>query len=122
MDPTEAVDVTDGGASEVRVTWEDGHVSVFRFAWLRTRCPCAQCHAYRRAGETVWPRDRAGDPLAIRPRLTVRDAQLVGAGLQPVWSDGHRTGIYGFSSLRASCPCEACAAGSRVVAAPPLPE
>ena len=123
MDPAEPLDVTvDRPASEVRVAWADGHASVFRFPVLRARCPCAECNAYRQTGQPVWPRDKLRGPLTIRPTLTVHSAEFVGAGLQFVWSDGHSTGIYGFASLRASCACEGCAAGERVLAGPPLPE
>ncbi len=31
-------------------------------------------------------------------------------GVRPYWKDGHNTGIYGLSFLRAICPCEECAA------------
>ena len=31
-------------------------------------------------------------------------------GIRPYWKDGHDTGIYGLSLLRAMCPCEECAA------------
>ena len=31
-------------------------------------------------------------------------------GVRPYWKDGHNTGIYGLSLLRAICPCEECAA------------
>jgi DUF971 family protein len=31
-------------------------------------------------------------------------------GVRPYWKDGHNTGIYGLTYLRALCPCEECAA------------
>jgi DUF971 family protein len=31
-------------------------------------------------------------------------------GVRPYWKDGHNTGIYGLSFLRAICPCDDCAA------------
>ena len=31
-------------------------------------------------------------------------------GVRPYWKDGHNTGIYGLSFLRAICPCDECAA------------
>jgi DUF971 family protein len=30
-------------------------------------------------------------------------------GIRPYWKDGHDTGIYGLTMLRAICPCEVCA-------------
>ena len=31
-------------------------------------------------------------------------------GVRPYWKDGHNTGSYGLSFLRAICPCDECAA------------
>ncbi len=31
-------------------------------------------------------------------------------GVRPYWKDGHNTGLYGLSLLRAICPCDECAA------------
>jgi len=31
-------------------------------------------------------------------------------GVRPYWKDGHNTGIYGLSLLRALCPCDECVA------------
>ena len=36
---------------------------------------------------------------------------LIGSyAIAPTWGDGHDTGYYTFDALRASCPCEICAA------------
>lgn len=96
----------DRQAGTFTVRWADGHTSVFRLAWLRKVCPCATCLDERKA--------MASDPLRLMsgplPSAVVEAAELVGNyAIRFTWADGHGNGIYGFSSLRASCPCPECA-------------
>jgi DUF971 family protein len=55
--------------------------------------------------------------LATTSELTDDQVELVQMeavglfGIRPYWKDGHDTGIYGLSLLRAICPCDDCAAG-----------
>jgi DUF971 family protein len=87
----------------VIVTWADGHQSRLPLAQLRELCPCARCDALRRTGSPAW----SGRPR----RLRVVGAELVGGwGLGLAWSDGHATGVYAWSALRAACGCPVCAA------------
>lgn len=103
------VDLTvNRSAGTLEVEWADGHKSSFRLAWMRTVCPCASCLDERRQAES--------DPLRLMsgplPSAVVEDAEFVGNyAIRFVWADGHANGIYGFSSLRASCPCQECNAG-----------
>jgi len=52
--------------------------------------------------------------LATTTELTDDQAELkqmepVGLfGIRPYWKDGHDTGIYGLTFLRAICPCDEC--------------
>lgn len=86
------------------LTWSDEHESVHSWETLRWACPCAWC-----AGE-------GGQPgmLQSRQGLSVEETTLVNIqpvgryGLTPVWEDGHKTGIYTYEKLRASCECEQC--------------
>jgi len=89
----------------LRIGWADGHESQYRLEWLRIVCPCASCAEQKRTA--------AADPLRLiegpGPSAGVTNAELVGNyALRIVWADGHDGGIYGFSSLRASCPCADC--------------
>lgn len=99
--PVELGSITD---QALRVTWSDGHRSVYSWVSLRIHCPCARCK---------------GEWTHRPPQLTERDIpatiramsmQRVGAyALRFVWSDGHDTGIYPFSLLRHElCECEEC--------------
>ena len=95
----------DREASLLRIHWVDGHASDFRLAWLRAVCPCATCAEAKRTADA--------DPLQLvvgpGPSAAVTGAELVGNyALRIIWADGHDGGIYGFSGLRASCPCAEC--------------
>ncbi len=106
-DPYLPVEIVRESASrELVVMWEDGHVSRYPYAYLRERCPCAECAVLREQ-----PRDRLrviAGPVVSAPAMT--DIQLVGRyGIEPTWNDGHRMGIYDFEMLRRLCPCADCA-------------
>ena len=83
--------------NELAVRWNDGIESYLDLQFLRRACPCAAC-----GGEP----DVLGN--IIRPEVSYSDNsfdlagfQIVGGyALQPVWGDGHNTGIYSFQYLR----------------------
>ena len=83
--------------SELAIKWDDGSESFCSLENLRRACPCAGCK-----GEV----DILGN-LYKNPEkaLTAKAFELVklvsvgGYGLQPVWADGHNTGIYSFDYL-----------------------
>ena len=97
----------DRAAATLRVTWLDGHVSAYPLRWLRSNCPCATCREERRLA--LLDTDELKLSSGPLPSTTVVDAALVGNyAVRFTWADGHSTGIYVFSALRASCPCFAC--------------
>lgn len=84
--------------SELAIKWADGSEDYLTLEALRRACPCAACQ-----GEVdVMGHLHRGPP----PKLTPNSYQLVrlapvGAyGLQPVWGDGHNTGLFTFDNLR----------------------
>jgi len=88
--------------NDVKITWKDGHESIYTACELRLKCPCAGCvdemTGVVRVIATNVPQD-------IRP-LKI---DLVGRYAMSIeWSDGHQTGIYSFDKLRKLCPCEVC--------------
>jgi len=86
-------DVTVRRAQGVEVVFGDGLTHDFPLEELRAWCPCAHCRTTRESGRPSF----VGDP----GRLTLRDAELVGAwGLRLVWDDGHGTGIFPWDELR----------------------
>lgn len=100
--------IVDRSAGTFAIDWGDGHRSVYRLAWMRSVCPCASCREERRQAEEDPLRLAVGPP----PDPQVGSAELVGNyAIRFTWADGHGNGIYGFSSLRASCPCSTCNQG-----------
>jgi DUF971 family protein len=85
----------------VRITWSDGHVGEYPYAYLRGWCPCASCQGH------------GGDRRFLSfPDARLSDIHAVGnyaIGLR--WHDGHDTGIYAYTYLRELCPCSGCAGG-----------
>lgn len=84
--------------SDVAIKWEDGRESFISLETLRRACPCAGC---------IGERDVMGNlhkgpeqPLTARSFQLVRMARVGGYAIQPVWADGHATGIYSFEYLR----------------------
>lgn len=101
---TRPIDIAiERATNTLKISWADGHASIFPLRWLRTNCPCATCREDVRAASE--------DPLSLRPMPSseVEAAELVGNyALRLQWKDGHSAGIYTFSSLRNSCPCPDC--------------
>jgi len=83
---------------QMRVTWNDGHVSDYPFAYLRGWCPCAACQGH--SGERRYVHAANTDLMNIA---------LVGKyALGLTWGDGHDTGMYSYRYLRGLCPCATC--------------
>ncbi len=83
---------------ELAIRWDDGSESFISLESLRRRCPCAGCQ-----GETdVMGNLHKGPERPLGPasfQLT-RIANVGGYAIQPVWADGHATGLYSFEYLQ----------------------
>lgn len=84
--------------NELAVRWADSGESFIPLENLRRACPCAGCK-----GET----DIMGNlyknpeqPLTARAFELKRIVTVGGYAIQPVWADGHATGIFSFEYLR----------------------
>jgi len=81
--------------SELAITWQDGHESVYPVRELRLACGCAVC-------VDEWTGEDRLDPGAVPEDVRPLAIESVGRyALQIRWSDGHETGIYPFRRLRA---------------------
>jgi len=88
------VEIEKVGDREVRILWEDGHVSRYANVDLRLACACAGCVEEFTGERRITPDQIASD---VRPTAM----ELVGNyAVQITWSDGHATGIYTFERLR----------------------
>ncbi len=91
------------GGTSLKITWSDGHESVYPLTLLRDACPCASC-----AGETVLLHTYTPPPpdLSAPGRYDLKNIELVGSyAAQFTWADGHNTGIYTWEKLLGLCPC-----------------
>jgi DUF971 family protein len=94
MQPLDVVPI----GEELAIKWVDGSESFIRLERLRRGCPCAACQ-----GELdVLGRLHRGPPRPLTVRSFVLDQvhRVGGYALQPVWADGHNTGLYTFDYLR----------------------
>ena len=81
--------------THVTIRFVDGVAGRFEVGELRLACRCADCNGKRQRGQSVQPAVERGESISIT------SAELAGAfGLDLDWSDGHRTGIYGWSIFR----------------------
>jgi DUF971 family protein len=83
---------------ELAIQWDDGKEGYVRLEILRRHCPCASCK-----GETdVLGNVYRGPALPLTAEaFTLRHLQPVGRyAVQPIWGDGHGSGIFTFELLR----------------------
>jgi DUF971 family protein len=100
-DPVPA-EIRQSGPRELRIQWQDGHVSLYPVAYLRRACSCAAC-VDEWSGERILKASEV--PEDVRP---VQIGPVGRYAIHIEWSDGHRSGIYSFDYLRSICPCAAC--------------
>ncbi len=96
----------DEDGKRLLIDWSDGHASVHGYEDLRRGCPCAWC-----AGEGGQKGSVDATTQFTEQQVTLYELQPIGRyGLTPVWGDGHRSGIYTYERLRATCECDDCRA------------
>lgn len=84
--------------NELAIRWSDGGESFIPLLTLRRHCPCASC-----AGEKdIFGNEYKGPSKPITPAAAqlARLEPVGGYALQPVWGDGHNTGLYTYEYLR----------------------
>jgi DUF971 family protein len=92
---------------KLEIVWQDGQVSVYPLAFLRSMCPCATCKEVRADGKS------RKSSLTILPGnysvpLRVESVEKVGNyALRLEWSDEHGSGIYSYQYLREIAPSPA---------------
>ena len=83
---------------QLAIKWDDGTESFLSLETMRRRCPCASCH-----GETDILGNVYKGPerqLSGRAFELTRLNYVGGYAVNPVWGDGHNTGIYSFEYLK----------------------
>ena len=82
---------------ELAIKWTDGGESFILLEKLRRCCPCAGCK-----GETDIMGNIYKNPETVLTSKAFELVRFVGVGgyeIQPVWADGHTTGIFSFDYL-----------------------
>ena len=95
MTPVEVI--APEGARILEIVWDDGVRSAIKHRHLRAFCPCALCQGHD--GPIRWTdgAEALGDAA-----LTLKDIEPMGAyALRMDWADGHYTGIFPYTHLRA---------------------
>jgi DUF971 family protein len=94
MQPTNIETIGD----ELAIKWDDGSESFVRLETLRRHCPCAGCKGEVDVMGNLYKNpDRPLPPQAFQ---LVRITNVGSYGVQPVWRDGHSSGIFSFEYLK----------------------
>lgn len=83
---------------ELAIKWDNGTESFVRLETLRRNCPCAGCKGEVDVmGNLYKGPEKSLSPLAFQ----IRQINRVGSyAVQPVWADGHGSGIFSFDLLQ----------------------
>ena len=83
---------------EVAIKWEDGSESFIALEKLRRACPCAGC---RGEVDIMGQLHKGPDQPLTQAAFQLRALNRIGTyAIQPIWADGHATGLYSFDYLR----------------------
>lgn len=83
---------------ELAIKWDDGTETFVRLESLRRHCPCAGCKGEVDVMGNLYKNpDRPLTPAAFQLRKIDR---VGGYAIQPVWDDGHGSGIFSFDYLK----------------------
>jgi len=91
------VDVQQIGEN-LAIKWHDGAESFISLENLRRACPCAGCKGEIDVMGKLYKGPE--QPLSPKAFRLIRLDKVGTYALQPVWADGHATGIYSFDYLR----------------------
>jgi DUF971 family protein len=83
---------------ELAIKWEDGREDYITLEQFRRACPCAGCKGESDIMGNLYKGPE--HPLTSRS-FELRSINRVGTyAIQPVWADGHNTGLYSFDYLQ----------------------
>ena len=84
--------------NELAVKWDDGGEDFIPLEKLRRSCPCAGCKGEVDIMGNIYQNPKT--VLTPKAFELIRIAGVGGYAIQPVWADGHSTGIYSFDYLQ----------------------
>ncbi len=83
---------------QLAIKWRDGTEAFLDLQTLRRRCPCASCQGER---DVMGKLHKGPSPRLTQASFQLLRLENVGTyAIQPVWGDGHNTGLYSFDYLR----------------------
>jgi DUF971 family protein len=83
---------------ELAIKWDDGSESFISLETLRRHCPCAGCKGEVDIMGNLYK--NPDKPFSAGAFELVRIVNVGGYAIQPVWADGHSSGIYSFEYLK----------------------
>ena len=84
--------------NELAVKWDEGAETYLSLEKMRRHCPCAGCHGETDVMGNVYKAPAAN--LGPKSFQLLRLNNVGGYAINPVWADGHSTGIYAFDYLK----------------------
>lgn len=84
--------------NDLAIKWDDGNESFIPLEQLRRHCPCAACKGEMDVMGNLYK--APAQALEAESFRLVRLQWVGGYAIQPVWGDGHSTGLYSFDYLR----------------------
>jgi DUF971 family protein len=83
--------------NDLAIKWADGREDFIPLENLRRACPCAGCKGEMDIMGNLYK--NPSQPLMAKAFELVKFINVGGYAIQPVWADGHNTGIYSFDYL-----------------------
>jgi len=83
---------------EIAIKWDDGRESFIPLESMRRHCPCAGCQGERDIMGNLYK--GPDEPLTPKSFQLVWFINVGGYAIQPVWADGHSSGLFSFDYLR----------------------
>lgn len=84
--------------AELAIKWDDGREDFIPLEKLRRACPCAGCKGEMDILGNLYKNPEK--PYAPNSFELARITSVGGYAIQPVWADGHNSGIFSFEYLR----------------------
>jgi len=84
--------------TELAIKWPDGEENFISLETLRRACPCAGCKGEVDILGNLYKNPEK--PFAPDSFVLVKISSVGGYAIQPVWADGHNSGIFSFDYLR----------------------
>jgi DUF971 family protein len=84
--------------NELAIKWSDCGESFIPLETLRRACPCAGCKGEVDILGNLYKNPEK--PFAPNSFELVKISSVGGYAIQPVWADGHNSGIFSFDYLR----------------------